>query len=105
MTTEMAIKILKPKYWENYDGLSVVDKASNIAVYALEKQLPKKPDIKPIIMQGSRIADELIRFQENRYECPTCGSFLLCIGGHRDEYSQFRHCPSCGQAIDWEGIR
>lgn len=45
------------------------------AIEALEKRIPKKPEILPF---GSR--------------CPVCGDLL--------EETHF--CPGCGQLIDWE---
>ena len=53
--------------------------AFELAISALEKQMPKKP------------------LEENRYygqgECPACGAVFV------DKDTQY--CGNCGQALDW----
>ena len=50
-------------------------KAFDIAIQALEKQIPKKPI--------DRCMYE---------ECPTCGNVEIVF---------CKHCPDCGQRLDW----
>lgn len=90
MTNEEAREFLRA-YKENY--LYLVDKKSveterkimstlPIAIEALEKQIPKKPE---------RLKGTL--FGKDRYchKCPNCGDLYV------DDY----YCSICGQAIDW----
>lgn len=59
------------------------DIAIDIAIKALEKQIPKKPTNKHKIL-------DVIGF------CPSCKI--------RVYYSdQTHYCPKCGQKLDWEG--
>ena len=73
MTPEEAIKTLKIAKAEvewNYPldyGIAL-----DMAIEALEKQLPKKPI--------------------DKYNCPRCRGQLL---------GKVKHCEDCGQAIDW----
>lgn len=52
------------------------------AIYALEKQIPKKPD-------------KIKEYNPNDYYCIVCKYYLgyACL--------QPKFCPNCGQAIDW----
>jgi formate dehydrogenase maturation protein FdhE len=59
--------------WDNYSALAA---ALEMAVEALEKQIPKKPKM-PL---------------DAYWVCPTCGSKVE---------HPFEHCRRCGQAIDW----
>lgn len=58
----------------------------NIAIEALEKQIPKK-----IFLYGD---DE-----DGIMPCPFCKEDL-----YDDKECGFNNCPYCGQAIDWEGV-
>ena len=55
----------------------------NIAIEALEKQIPRKPlnrEDKSEISYG---------------DCPCCSNMI-------DNWDDIRYCGECGQAIDWE---
>ena len=55
----------------------------NIAIEALEKQIPRKPlnrEDKSEISYG---------------DCPCCSNMI-------DNWDNIRYCGECGQAIDWE---
>lgn len=54
------------------------------AIKALEKQLPKKPDIMDYILG------------DINFKCPTCKSEYICEKGYEHFY-----CPNCGQKIKW----
>lgn len=97
MTYQEAINYLKPLSIDlvivgdeaNISGemlMKNMKQALDMAIEALEKQIPKKP-----------VYDETIRKngEKVRYHiiCPGCYSFSPGIG---DE-----HCVKCGQAIDW----
>ena len=75
-------------------GAFYITKALDMAVEALEKQIPKKP---------RQITIAAIK----RYECPICSHYFISyhesVGfyqGFRDEY-----CCRCGQRLDWENER
>ena len=77
MTYEEAIKhfkSLQKRYTKEHNG-RMCEKV-NLALEALEKQVPKKP-----------------YWEYGGCHCKSCGLDVLS-----DEY----FCPLCGQAIDWE---
>ena len=60
-------------------------KANEMAIKALEKQIPKKPvEMKP--------TDKLLN---GYFACPMCGGWV-----GMDEYSN-EYCGCCGQKINW----
>lgn len=82
MTNEEAIKELEKdrrvlRFFEKRTGRDEIKRAlfaQDLAIEALEKQLPKK--------------------KKKRNECPECGY----------SYAFEEYCPNCGQAmIDWSG--
>lgn len=58
---------------------------------AVKKQKPEKPDVygDGYGNDGSIIYDT--------YDCPNCGK------SYEIDYEEYKHCPECGQAIDWGG--
>lgn len=70
---------------------------AELAISALEKQIPKKPDTK-ITNRGIDITGEYDI--DSDYLCPVCE----CIVGdcEREDY-WYKYCPDCGQALDWRG--
>ena len=58
---------------------------AELAIEALEKQIPKKPDV-----YSDGYADGYEVWEEH---CPNCE---YDFDGHNPSY-----CPRCGQAIDW----
>ena len=71
---------------------SYIEKELDIAIKALEKQIPKKL----YIQQDDRNNDCM--------ECPSCDSFIGYEYDCRDEHYQINYCPYCGQAIDFEEL-
>lgn len=61
-----------------------------IAMQALEKQIPKKPQIKEFPDEDEESGD---RYLWTFYTCPVCGEHI----GLR--YNSF--CSNCGQALEW----
>lgn len=59
-----------------------ITEALNMAVKALEKQIPEKP------------ANKSLEFDGEYGYCPCCNRILA-------DHSNFRRCPDCGQALDW----
>ena len=80
MTYEEAIKILTELKPIPVDGFKIIAKAYDLAIEALEKQIPKKP-----------YKDNENGVYEKEH-CPSC---------HRSLFPNDHHCE-CGQAIDWE---
>ena len=74
MTYEEAIKLLNSV--TIYYGGKCTRTALDLAIEAIEKQIPKKP-----------------YWEYGGCHCKSCGLDVLS-----DEY----FCPLCGQAIDWE---
>ena len=77
MTYEEAIKVIESN--RPTAGYTILCEALDIAIEALEKQIPKKPYL-----------DNDNGIYEKEY-CPTC---------HRSLFPNDDHCI-CGQAIDW----
>ena len=95
MTYEEAIKLLKEdkSLYETEicfagDGTPEGDliMALNMAIEALEKQIPKKPIGK-----------------YTSYKCPVCGRRVRSGKGSSSRGVDY-YCQRCGQAIDWEGM-
>ena len=59
-------------------------KSIEIAIQALEKQIPKKP-----------------RFYTHNYYCSVCYSL---VGNNEFEWKRFEYCDTCGQKIDWSNV-
>ena len=86
MTNEEAIKMLKQ--W-NEDLLPYEDEKAgiechNIAISALEKQIPKK------VVEKNFVEDVSLNY------CPYCNCRFIGWG--------MKHCGECGQALDWSEI-
>lgn len=67
-----------------------ITEALNMAIEALEKQIPKKP----------------INFEKHYYECPCCKQDL---GVSDDDIFVYenpikKYCSNCGQALGWSDI-
>ena len=59
-------------------------KANEIAIQALEKQIPKKPV-----------------FYAHDYYCSACNSL---VGNNEFEWKRFKYCDTCGQKLDWSDV-
>ena len=64
--------------------------ALDIAIQALEKQIPKKPIMKQYFED---LEDEYLC-------CPTCGE-ILTDRIPADNKTFYFHCMNCGQKFDW----
>ena len=74
-----AIKSNKPT-----SGYTVLCESLDIAVSALEKQIPKKLRVEVDNRHGVRSL---------YYFCPSCNSFRM---------ESRKYCSNCGQSLDWE---
>lgn len=87
MTESEAIKTLQRDLQIQLENKALPDgiEAIQIAIQALEKQVPMK-----VKNSGERIPFE--------WYCPACGE-LLCDDGYKDTY--IKYCEHCGQKLDW----
>ena len=83
MTIEEAIDELKRI---RHHGTERLIKALEVAISALEKQLPKKLKIE--------IHENRVKSEQEVPCCPSCSKNLEELIGNL-------FCPNCGQAIDW----
>ena len=88
MTIEEAIKLLEIQ--KPVLGCKEYKKplmyAYEMAIAALEKQIPKKPIENP--------TDDTCLYYENY--CPSCENLLVV---------RYKHCPKCGHKIDWSDVK
>ena len=73
-------------------GYDMLKEALDMAVVALEKQIPKKPDVEGdgYDKDGNMIYDTWL--------CPCCGS------RYEVEYDDYNYCPECGQKLDMSDV-
>lgn len=65
-------------------GYVMLQESIDVAIKALEKQIPKKP---------TEINDEC-----GYFECPTCGDLIYAEGAR---FKEHKYCLSCGRKLDW----
>ena len=99
MTESEAIKEVR----FNMSTIGLSDKATkrvvearNMAIQALEKQIPKKPN---------KTIDSSWGTQKEAHTCPVCDYYLTevhFIASQKIESNKkITYCETCGQAIDW----
>ena len=81
MTYEEAIKILTELKPIPVDGFKIIAEAYDLAIEALEKQIPKKPT----------------RGKYGHTECACCGWIVESFCGDLEQYP---FCPNCGARMD-----
>lgn len=94
MTIQEAIERIK---YRIYTATQIVGKGEDgkafedfeMAIEALERQIPKKPNI-----EGDGYDPEG-NFVYDTWICPNCEI------KYELECQEYDHCPNCGQAIDW----
>ena len=98
MTPQEAINIIEDVTWQdNGRHYGKIAPAREIAISALEKQIPRKVEIltyQPLINSGWE------------YRCPNCGCAVgknNNLGFAYEEYLEPYevYCSQCGQALDW----
>ena len=77
-------KVIKPMYEDGSFPLTVADEVAK----ALEKQIPKKPDLEADGYVDGYLAYDI-------WICPCCETH------YEVDYDDYKNCPKCGQAIDW----
>ena len=91
MTKNEAIRELKERIVfikNHYPECEDYKQALEIAINALEKQIPKKPNL-----EGDGYADGHLVY--DTWICPCCEKY------YEVDYDDYDYCPNCGQAIDW----
>lgn len=88
--TESEAKVILESEYKFHGECSVFGEALEIAIKALEKQIPKKPIMKPYF-------DDM---EEEYLCCPTCGE-ILTDRIPMDNKDFYFHCLNCGQKLDW----
>lgn len=83
MTNQEAINVME-KYTDTSSS-RVVSRAHTLAISALQKQIPRKPE---------KVADAEIRYTDS-YRCPSCGGGFTGTG-------IADYCYHCGQRLEWE---
>lgn len=81
MNNEEALALFKNH--EYMTDFSWQDEMSEIAIKALEKQIPKK-----------------LKITQSTKRCASCNRQISGIG---NIHSKRHYCVNCGQKIDWEG--
>lgn len=105
MTTKKALKLLKDILDEATTDENAVCYVTNhdeiplrLAIKALEKQIPKKPKIVEVDMDGMDMeTGDIYTYKIDEAHCSACD---YVIG---NEYNFFDdcHCSKCGQKINW----
>lgn len=63
------------------------------AIYALEKQIPKKPK------------SYLVNIKHIDFLCPNCKKKIISkVDGKWVAGKKQKHCDECGQALDWSEV-
>lgn len=86
MTEKEAIEIIE-KYKGLFPSARNEDKSLDMAIKALEKQIPKKPTL-----EGDGYADGHLVY--DTWICPNCSY------SYEVDYDNYDYCPNCGQKID-----
>ena len=91
MTENEAIEIVRKEksYMDRHAGRAQSE-AFQMSINALEKQIPKKPIMKPYYED----------MEEEYLCCPTCGE-ILTDRIPLDNKDFYFHCLNCGQKLDW----
>ena len=93
MTIDEAIKIQQRDLQIQLENKAIPDgiEAIQIAIHALEKQIPKKPR-KTDSYRG-------VLKRVYAYVCPTCHN--VCLEKYMNERQNTTFCWDCGQHLDW----
>ena len=92
MKEQEAIERLKDHFRIHNDRRPTpyLDEAVSVAIAALEKQIPKRPDYEGDgYYNGELVYDTWI--------CPCCGEH------YEVDYDNYDYCPNCGQHLEMNG--
>mgnify|MGYP007029246259 CR=1 FL=1 len=87
MTENEAIREFRQNIYMPF-GSNISREASELAIQALEKQIPQSLDYEGDGYSNGQLV----------YDTWVC----LCCGHHYEvDYDDYEYCPKCGQHIDW----
>lgn len=82
--------------------------AMQIAISALEKQIPKKPilkhDVSVMHINRGNQPHEWKRLESDNWHCPKCDSFVgerVYVRDRHHDQRKKKYCDNCGNKIDW----
>lgn len=89
---EIICELEREKSW--FDGMPDHNMfgALNMAISALEKQIPKKPTSYKVEFGKKKAGYDIWTEYARVYSCPRCEKFLS---------ERYDWCYMCGQALDW----
>lgn len=103
MTHEEAITMLR--YFKKEDRIARlfpkevrerVQELNEVCIDALEKQIPKKPNVQVY---------EYGEYNDNDVSCPCCNALFGSIGDiEQGEIMKIPFCWNCGQSLDWSEV-
>lgn len=88
--------------------LSITDserESVNMAIAALEKQIPKKPEKKKELVFCDLDNGRHESGKKDVFYCPTCGESVGMKYGEHPIVNVQNYCKKCGQRIDWKDER
>ena len=85
-----------------------VVEARDMAIKALEKQIPKKPilkhDVSVMHINRGNQPHEWKSLESDNWHCSECDSFVgervYVLDRHHDQRKK-KYCDNCGQKLDW----
>ena len=84
-------------------------KANEMAIQALEKQIPKKPilkhDVSVMHINRGNQPHEWKRLENDNWHCPKCDSFVgerVYVHDRHHDQRKKKYCDNCGQKLNWE---
>ena len=82
--------------------------AFQMAINALEKQIPKKPilkhDVSVMHINRGNQPHEWKRLESDNWHCPECDSFVgerVYVHSKVHDQRKKKYCDNCGQKLDW----
>ena len=82
--------------------------AIDVAINALEKQIPKKPilkhDVSVMHINRGNQPHEWKRLESDNWHCPKCNSFVgerVYVHSKVHDQRKKKYCDDCGQKLDW----
>ena len=110
MTENEAIEIVRKEkaYMDNHAGRAQSE-AFQMAINALEKQIPKKPilkhDVSVMHINRGNQPHEWKRLESDNWHCPECDSFVgerVYVLSKIHDQRKKKYCDNCGQKLNWE---
>ena len=95
MTAKEALEYFKRRK-EQTELNDRVQQAEDLAIKALEKQIPLRAIPLTVKTDCASIGKAIWRKGTTVYECPRCGTFISPM---------YDFCFKCGQALDWSDTK